>query len=89
LRTSSAELHVIDNGPGVWADALERLFDGFCSLKEGGNGIGLSSCMNIVARHGGRIWAQRSATGGLDCRFAVPLPLLLLLLSLLPVPLRA
>ncbi len=28
---------------------------------------------NIVARHGGRIRAQRSATGGLDCRFALPL----------------
>ena len=67
-----AELHVIDNGPGVSDDALERLFDGFSSSKEGGNGIGLSLCRNIVSRHGGRIWAQRSATGGLDCRFALP-----------------
>ncbi len=69
----TAELHVIDNGPGVSADALERLFDGFSSSKEGGNGIGLSLCRNIVSRHNGRIWAQRSAAGGLDCRFALPL----------------
>lgn len=67
------ELHVIDNGPGVSDDALERLFDGFASSKEGGNGIGLSLCKNIVSRHGGRIWAQRSVAGGLDCRFALPL----------------
>jgi two-component system, LuxR family, sensor kinase FixL len=68
-----AELHVIDNGPGVSDDALDRLFDGFSSSKEGGNGIGLSLCRNIVTRHDGRIWAQRSATGGLDCRFSLPL----------------
>jgi len=68
-----AELHVIDNGPGVSADALGRLFDGFSSSKEGGNGIGLSLCRNIVSRHDGRIWAQRAEAGGLDCRFALPL----------------
>lgn len=70
-----AELHVIDNGPGVSSDSLERLFDGFSSSKEGGNGIGLSLCRNIVSRHEGRIWAQRAAAGGLDCRFALPLSL--------------
>jgi two-component system sensor kinase FixL len=68
-----AELHVIDNGPGVPADALERLFDGFSSSKAGGNGIGLSLCKNIVSRHDGRIWARRAETGGLECCFALPL----------------
>lgn len=67
-----AEMHVIDNGPGVSDDALDRLFDGFSSSKEGGNGIGLSLCRNIVTRHDGRIWAQRSVTGWLDCRFTLP-----------------
>jgi two-component system, LuxR family, sensor kinase FixL len=70
-----AELHVIDNGPGVANEALGRLFDGFSSSKAGGNGIGLSLCKNIVSRHDGRIWAQRSASGGLDCGFALPLSL--------------
>lgn len=73
LNDGAAELHVVDNGPGVPTDALERLFDGFSSSKAGGNGIGLSLCKNIVSRHDGRIWAQRSAAGGLDCRFALPL----------------
>ncbi|WP_233856604.1 PAS domain-containing sensor histidine kinase [Paraburkholderia sp. HD33-4] len=68
-----AELHVIDNGPGVSDEVLDRLFDGFSSSKAAGNGIGLSLCKNIVSRHDGRIWAQRAATGGLDCRFALPL----------------
>ena len=69
----TAELHVIDNGPGVPTEALGRLFDGFSSSKAGGNGIGLSLCKNIVSRHDGRIWAQHAASGGLDCRFALPL----------------
>ncbi|WP_062611318.1 sensor histidine kinase [Caballeronia calidae] len=70
---TAAELHVIDNGPGVPDDALDRLFDGFSSSKAGGNGIGLSLCKNIVSRHEGRIWAQRAAGGGLECCFALPL----------------
>ncbi|WP_061137203.1 sensor histidine kinase [Caballeronia fortuita] len=73
MRGETAELHVIDNGPGVPDDALERLFDGFSSSKAGGNGIGLSLCKNIVSRHEGRIWAQRAASGGLQCCFALPL----------------
>jgi PAS domain S-box-containing protein len=73
MNGDAAELHVIDNGPGVPDDALERLFDGFSSSKAGGNGIGLSLCKSIVSRHEGRIWAQRAAGGGLECRFALPL----------------
>ncbi|AQH01066.1 PAS domain-containing sensor histidine kinase [Burkholderia sp. KK1] len=73
MNGEMAELHVIDNGPGVPDDALERLFDGFSSSKAGGNGIGLSLCKNIVSRHEGRIWARRAAGGGLECRFALPL----------------
>jgi nitrogen-specific signal transduction histidine kinase len=60
-------------GPGVRDDALDRLFGGHCSSKAGGNGIGLSLCKNIVSRHDGRIGAQRATSGGLDCRFALPL----------------
>ncbi|SAK68043.1 PAS/PAC sensor signal transduction histidine kinase [Caballeronia temeraria] len=73
MKGDTAELHVIDNGPGVPDDALERLFDGFSSAKAGGNGIGLSLCKNIVSRHEGRIWAQRAASGGLECCVALPL----------------
>ncbi|MBP0589797.1 PAS domain S-box protein [Paraburkholderia sp. LEh10] len=73
MAEGQAELRVTDNGPGVPADAHERLFDGFSSSKAGGNGIGLSLCKNIVTRHGGRIWAQAAQSGGLDCRFALPL----------------
>jgi len=74
-QEESAELRVIDNGRGVEAGRHERLFDGFSSSKAGGNGIGLSLCKNIISRHGGRIWAQEARSGGLDCRFSLPLQL--------------
>jgi PAS domain S-box-containing protein len=73
LRGKYAIAQVIDNGPGVPADAHGRLFDGFSSSKAGGNGIGLSLCKNIVTRHGGEIWAKPAPQGGLECSFSLPL----------------
>ncbi|ACD16561.1 PAS domain-containing sensor histidine kinase [Paraburkholderia phytofirmans] len=73
LRGKYAIVHVIDNGPGVPADAHGRLFDGFSSSKAGGNGIGLSLCKNIVTRHGGEIRAKPAQHGGLECSFSLPL----------------
>ncbi|MFT4069420.1 ATP-binding protein [Paraburkholderia sp.] len=73
LDGEHARVQVIDNGPGVPADAHGRLFDGFSSSKAGGNGIGLSLCKNIVTRHGGKIWAQPAPCRGLECSFSLPL----------------
>lgn len=73
LRGKLVLAQVIDNGPGVPADAHGRLFDGFSSSKAGGNGIGLSLCKNIVTRHGGEIWAKPARQGGLQCSFTLPL----------------
>jgi two-component system sensor kinase FixL len=73
LRGKLVLAQVIDNGPGVPADAHARLFDGFSSSKAGGNGIGLSLCKNIVTRHGGEIWAKPARQGGLQCSFTLPL----------------
>lgn len=73
LRGRGAVVDVIDNGPGVPANAHGRLFDGFSSSKVGGNGIGLSLCKNIVTRHGGEIHAKPAPGGGLACSFSLPL----------------
>jgi len=73
LRGKYALVQIIDNGPGVPAEAHGRLFDGFSSSKAGGNGIGLSLCKNIVTRHGGEIWAKPAPQGGLQCSFTLPL----------------
>ena len=72
---------VADNGPGVSETDLPRLFTAFArarplaaSASSGpsggrGAGLGLALCRRIVERHGGMIWAERGADGGLVVRF--------------------
>ena len=44
-----------DDGPGIAAADLEKVFDPYFSTKPEGGGLGLSICHSIVARHGGEI----------------------------------
>ncbi|WP_321871769.1 ATP-binding protein [Paraburkholderia tropica] len=71
-QEDQALVFVRDTGPGI-AQGHERLFDGFSSSKETGNGIGLSLCKSIVERHGGEISAFPVQGGGLECRFWLPI----------------
>jgi two-component system NtrC family sensor kinase len=65
---------VEDNGPGIGANELDKIFQPFYSTKlsEGGTGLGLSISYNIVRRHGGelRVVSHR----GEGSRFIVELP---------------
>jgi len=69
---------VIDNGPGVPADQLPRLFDRFWrgepsrSRATGGSGLGLTIARQIIEVHGGRIWAEETPGGGLTLCFWLP-----------------
>jgi C4-dicarboxylate-specific signal transduction histidine kinase len=49
------ELAVIDNGPGLPAEAMSRLFDPFFSTKENGTGLGLAISHTIARDHGGSV----------------------------------
>jgi signal transduction histidine kinase len=64
-------LSVSDNGPGVPADELPRLFDARTSRKPQGMGIGLAISRSIVQAHDGRLWAEAGPGG----RFHLALPL--------------
>jgi signal transduction histidine kinase len=69
---------VEDQGRGIAAEKLERIFDRFQqgdasdSRSLGGTGLGLALCRSIVAQHGGRIWAE--STEGEGSRFLLTLP---------------
>ncbi len=72
-------LLVRDDGIGIPADKLPRIFDAFFSTKDGpdetgkgGTGLGLSSCRNIVEAHRGRIRVQ--STVGKGTAFTIMLP---------------
>ncbi|HEY3111578.1 MAG TPA: ATP-binding protein, partial [Chloroflexota bacterium] len=61
---------VADDGPGIPADELGKLFDRFqrgtaARVRHvGGSGLGLAICRGIVEAHGGRIWAESPVGGG-------------------------
>lgn len=71
-EADGAALSIRDCGPGIAAEHLERVFDGFFTTKEDGMGIGLALCQSIVAAHGGRIVASNHPGGGALFRFALP-----------------
>jgi signal transduction histidine kinase len=48
-------IRVMDTGPGIPEEALEKVFDPFFTTKKGGTGLGLSICYTIVKAHGGEI----------------------------------
>jgi CheY-like chemotaxis protein len=67
---------VCDEGPGVPADIVDRIFDPFFSTKgDKGNGLGLSVASGIIERHGGRIRLDSSL--GQGATFCVELPVVL------------
>ncbi|HYY06299.1 MAG TPA: HAMP domain-containing sensor histidine kinase, partial [Candidatus Limnocylindria bacterium] len=68
-----ATLSVTDNGPGVPADALPRLFEPFFSTKPTGTGLGLAIARHAVEAHGGAIFAGPAEGAGLTVRVTLPL----------------
>jgi signal transduction histidine kinase len=71
-RGGSAGVSVTDNGPGVSATVLPRLFEPFASGKPNGVGIGLALSRRIARAHGGDLVLERSAEGA---AFRLDLPL--------------
>jgi signal transduction histidine kinase len=64
---------VEDNGPGVAAEHVGRLFDSFFTTKDNGMGMGLPICRSIVESHGGQIGAEGlGAEGGARFWFTLP-----------------
>ena len=63
-----------DDGPGIPAKYLDKLFDPFFTTREerGGSGLGLSVCHGIVTEHGGKIYAKSKS--GKGSTFFVELP---------------
>ena len=48
-------IKVIDNGPGIPEEAVEKIFIPFFSTKKSGSGVGLSLSRQIMRSHGGNI----------------------------------
>jgi len=64
-----------DDGPGIPAEHLDKIFDPFYTTKgeKGGTGLGLSVCHGIITEHGGKIYARSKP--GKGTTFFTELPL--------------
>ncbi len=57
-------LSVLDNGPGIPADVLDKIFNPFFTTKESGTGLGLAIVHRVVEAHDGTITASNLDSGG-------------------------
>ncbi len=76
-RDAAAVLTIADQGPGIPAYAVERVFERFYSLprpdtKRKSTGLGLSIVQQIAELHGGRVSLRNRADGGAAAELVVP-----------------
>jgi nitrogen fixation/metabolism regulation signal transduction histidine kinase len=71
---SCVELSVEDNGKGVAADVVDKIFEPYVTTKVKGSGLGLAIVKKIVDEHGGTVWVDNLPKGG--ARFIVRLPMI-------------
>ena len=77
-QSDQIELSILDSGPGLQTDDINRIFDRFYRTdpsrqrEDGGSGLGLAIARSIVQAHGGQLSAKSEAGQGL--RIIITLP---------------
>ena len=69
------EVRVLDSGPGISPELLEKVFTPFFSTRADGLGLGLNICRTIIEAHGGHLLACNLESGGAEFSFGLPLNL--------------
>jgi two-component system sensor histidine kinase KdpD len=79
ILDGQATISVMDRGPGISPDELDKVFEKFYRGRRGttgkveGTGMGLAIAKGIIEAHGGRIRAERRQGGGATISFTLPL----------------
>jgi PAS domain S-box-containing protein len=72
FEDGEVRMSVQDSGPGVPAEAAQRIFDAFYTTKPGGMGVGLALSRSIAEAHGGRLWLDATHRPGALFHLALP-----------------
>jgi PAS domain S-box-containing protein len=79
VHGQEAVFSVLDHGVGIPTERQDRVFERYYRAHagtpedRGGLGVGLDTCREIVARHGGRMWFESEPGTGSTFLFALPL----------------
>jgi two-component system sensor kinase FixL len=65
-------ISVQDSGIGVSTEVMARLFEPFFTTRSRGIGMGLPISRSIIEAHGGRLWAESTASQGSVFQFTLP-----------------
>jgi len=63
---------VTDNGSGIPANLMDRIFDPYFSTREDGTGLGLAIAKRIVEEHGGKLDCSPGPEGGTMFTIRIP-----------------
>lgn len=70
--TSQVSIEIIDNGPGIDTDAMDKIFIPFYTTKKKGSGIGLSLSQQIIQLHGGQLKVSNTNNNGTTFHILLP-----------------
>jgi len=66
-------IRIRDEGPGIPAEALDRVFEALYSTREGGTGLGLPIARRIAQAHGGHLRVGTPGGSGTEVEITLPL----------------
>ena len=78
LENGIVEVRVLDNGPGIDKNRLDKVFDKFNAFydlrvaRTGSVGMGLAIAREIITAHGGKIWVTSEQGHGAEFCFTLP-----------------
>jgi len=71
--TTTIQVVIEDNGPGIEPDKIHEVFSPFITSKKQGTGLGLPVSQKILREHQGRIFVEKST--GRGAKFVMELPI--------------
>jgi signal transduction histidine kinase len=72
MNQLEARIHIIDTGPGIPPEHLDKIFQPYFSTKHGGTGLGLPTARRIVEEHHGQLTCH--SVPGKGTEFILSLP---------------
>jgi signal transduction histidine kinase len=71
-KTDQVQIQVSDNGCGIHADAIDKVFEPLYTNKAKGTGLGLSICKQIIEAHSGKITLCSQINQGTTVEILLP-----------------